>query len=160
VSGVEVRPLSRLPASVERASQSEAAASLPLVIVFEWRGPFSNADVEALHAEAFGHDPTDVDWQAQLERHSLGWVCARDEAGLVGFVNVPWDGARHAFIVDTIVAARARRQGVGSRLVAIAIERARAASCEWLHVDFEVDLARFYVDACGLPPTPAGLIRL
>jgi ribosomal protein S18 acetylase RimI-like enzyme len=160
VSGVEVRPLSRLPASTERASRSEAAASLRLVILFEWRGPFSNADVERLHAEAFGHEPNDVDWHGQLDRHSLGWVCARDDEGLVGFVNVAWDGAGHAFIVDTIVAARARRQGVGSRLVAIAVERARAAQCEWVHVDFEAYLTPFYIAACGFQPTSAGVIRL
>ena len=33
------------------------------------------------------------DWKGQAQRHSLGWVCARDGDQLVGFVNVPWDGA-------------------------------------------------------------------
>jgi hypothetical protein len=37
---------------------------------------------------------------------------------------------------------------------------ARAAGCEWLHVDFGEHLAAFYVGACGFRPTPAGLIRL
>ena len=37
---------------------------------------------------------------------------------------------------------------------------AKAAGCEWLHVDFEPDLAPFYFDACGFRPTPAGLIHL
>jgi hypothetical protein len=35
-----------------------------------------------------------------------------------------------------------------------------AAGCEWLHVDFEPELRRFYLDACGFRPTDAGLIRL
>ena len=131
-----------------------------MTVVYEWRGPFDNAEIEALHAEAFGHEPIRLDWRSQLDRWSLGWISARDEHGLVGFVNVPWDGGSHAFIVDTIVAVRARRQGVGTRLVGIAIERARAARCEWMHVDFEADLAPFYLDACGFRPTPAGVIRL
>jgi ribosomal protein S18 acetylase RimI-like enzyme len=58
------------------------------------------------------------------------------------------------------VAVRARHEGIGTRLVAIAVERAREARCEWLHVDFEADLALFYLGACGFRPTPAGLIRL
>ena len=160
MSGVEVRPLSRLPASVG-AVGNEAAASLSLVtVVYEWRGSFTSAEVEALHADAFGHAPGDLDWRSQVDHHSLGWVCARDGEVLVGFVNVPWDGAGHAFLVDTVVARRIRHQGVGSRLVAVAVDEARAANCEWLHVDFEADLAPFYLDACGFRPTPAGLIRL
>ena len=127
---------------------------------FEWRGDFDNEVVNALHAEAFGHKLLDDDWKSQVRAHSLGWVCAYDDEELVGFVNVPWDGAVHAFIVDTMVSARARRQGVGARLIAVAVTEARAAGCEWLHVDFENHLQSFYSDACGFEPTNAGLIAL
>jgi ribosomal protein S18 acetylase RimI-like enzyme len=132
-----------------------------VAVTYEWRGEFASRDVEALHAEAFDHEPDDYDWEKQVCQHSLGWVCARDEAGdLVGFVNVPWDGAGHAFILDTIVSPRVGRQGVGTRLVAIATDHARAAGCEWLHVDFEEHLESFYFGACGFTPTPAGVIDL
>jgi GNAT superfamily N-acetyltransferase len=87
-------------------------------------------------------------------------LCARDDEGLVGFVNVAWDGAAHAFVLDTMVGTRARRRGVGTLLVAEAVAGARAAGCEWLHVDFEDHLGRFYFDACGFRPTNAGLIAL
>ncbi|MGA2053646.1 MAG: GNAT family N-acetyltransferase, partial [Opitutales bacterium] len=40
----------------------------------------------------------------------------------------------HAFLMDTAVAERVRRQEVGTTVVAVATERARAAGCEWLHV--------------------------
>ncbi len=33
----------------------------------------------------------------------------------------------------------------------------RGAGCEWLYVDFDDDLAPFYVKACGFEPTQAGL---
>ena len=50
--------------------------------------------------------------------------------------------------------------GVGTRLVEVAVREARAAGCEWLHVDFEDHLRGFYFDACGFIPTNAGLIEL
>jgi GNAT superfamily N-acetyltransferase len=127
---------------------------------FEWRGPVDDTEIEALHAEGFGHEPVDGDWRARLDRHSLGWVCARDERGLVGFVTVAWDGGAHAFVLDTLTAARVRRQGIGVRLVAMAAEGARSAGCEWLHVDFDEGLEPFYLEACGFTPTPAGRIGL
>lgn len=55
---------------------------------------------------------------------------------------------------------RARRQGIGAKMIAAAVNEARAAGCEWLHVDFDDDLRTFYLDACGFTPTPAGVIAL
>jgi GNAT superfamily N-acetyltransferase len=75
-------------------------------------------------------------------------------------VNVPWDGGVHAFIIDTVVAASAQRRGVGTRLIEVAAENARASGCEWLHVDFEDELRTFYFTSCGFTPTNAGLIAL
>jgi predicted N-acetyltransferase YhbS len=75
-------------------------------------------------------------------------------------VNVAWDGAVHAFILDTMVAIGARRHGIGAELVAVAVTEARAAGCEWLHVDFEDHLRAFYFEGCGFEPTNAGLIKL
>jgi GNAT superfamily N-acetyltransferase len=131
------------------------------MITYEWRGEFGNAELNALHAEGFGHRVLDEDFRGIVGGHSLGWVCARDEAGgLAGFVNVPWDGGVHAFILDTVVPAGGRHQGVGTRLVEVAAEHARAAGCEWLHVDFEDHLRPFYFGRCGFTPTNAGLIAL
>src|SRR5512132_2063768 len=76
---------------------------------------------------------------------ALGWVVARDGNRLIGFVNVPWDGLAHAWLQDTMVAKHARHQGVGTALVAMAVEQARQAGCEWLHVDFEGHLRPFYL---------------
>lgn len=125
-----------------------------------WRGPIGNDEVNALHAEAFAHPPFDDDWVGNLSRHSLGWVTARSGGDLVGFVNIIWDGAVHAFVEDTCVAERMRRRGVGAELIRVAREASAAAGCEWLHVDFEDHLRGFYFDACGFAPTNAGLIRL
>ena len=129
-------------------------------IDYAWRGSFTNRELNALHAEAFAHPVLDDDWREQVECHSLGWVCARESGELLGWVNVAWDGATHAIILDTMVAARARRRGIGAGMVASAAEHAREAGCEWLHVDFDEELEPFYIDACGFKPTPAGLIAL
>lgn len=129
-------------------------------LVYTWRGDFTNVEVNDLHAEGFDHAPLEDDWKGQIERYSLGWVCAREGERLVGFVNVPWDGATHAFVLDTLVSEDARRRGVGRELVAMAVEGTRSAGCEWLHVDFEDHLRPFYFDACGFVPTNAGLIEL
>ncbi|WP_223692847.1 GNAT family N-acetyltransferase [Leifsonia poae] len=131
-----------------------------MTITWEWRGGFTNDEVNRLHAEGFEHAYFDDDWNGMLSRLSLGWVVARDDDGLVGFVNVIWDGQIHAFIEDTLVAGRVRHQGVGKRLIAVATEEARAAGCEWLHVDFDDELKAFYFGACGFRPTNAGLIQL
>lgn len=131
-----------------------------MTITYEWRGGFENTAINALHAEGFGYRRGDVDWLARVHQHSLGWVCARQGGELVGFVNVVWDGGAHAFILDTVVAAGVRRYGIGTGLIAAAAAHARAAGCEWLHVDFEDHLAGFYFRACGFTPTSAGLISL
>ena len=130
------------------------------MIDYSWRGSFTNAELNALHADGFGHRLLDDDWQGQVSRHSLGWVCARDGGDLAGFVNVAWDGGAHAFILDTMVAARMRRRGIGAGLVAAAAREARRAGCEWLHVDFEEHLRPFYLGGCGFTPSAAGLIAL
>jgi GNAT superfamily N-acetyltransferase len=130
------------------------------VITYEWRGRFGNEALNALHADGFAHRVLEDDWWAQVKRHSLGWVCAWEGHDLVGFVNVAWDGAVHAFILDTLVTASARHEGVGKELVAVATARAREAGCEWLHVDFDDNLGSFYFGACGFRPTSAGLIAL
>jgi len=130
------------------------------MISYQWRGQFPNDAVNGLHAEGFGHRVVDDDWWGQVSNHSLGWVCAWDGPELVGFVNVAWDGAAHAFILDTLVAAAARRQGIGTGLVSVAADHARAAGCEWLHVDFDDDLGAFYFGSCSFRPTTAGLIQL
>jgi hypothetical protein len=83
------------------------------VVSYEWCGPSRGAELSVLHAAGFGQPARERDWQAQVREHSLGWVCARDGAGLGSFVNVAWDGGSHAFILDTVVAHRLLHQAPG-----------------------------------------------
>jgi GNAT superfamily N-acetyltransferase len=143
-----------------RRRSAAAVYARAVTIMYEWRGDFDSGAVSALHAEGFDQPGLGVDWRTRVQRHSLGWVCARDDGDLVGFVNVVWDGGVHAFILDTVVAGGRRRSGIGAELVAQAARGAREAGCEWLHVDFEGHLRAFYFEACGFTPTMAGLIAL
>jgi GNAT superfamily N-acetyltransferase len=108
-----------------------------LTVAVVWRGRVANAELNALHAEGFDHPLLDDDWEGQLAGYSLGWVVARDQGRLAGFVNVAWDGGVHAFLLDTVVAVSHRGRGVGRALVQYAVDGAAEAGCEWLHVDWE-----------------------
>jgi GNAT superfamily N-acetyltransferase len=129
-------------------------------IACEWRGRFGDEELSALHADAFGHALEVEPWNERLERHSLGWVTARYDATLVGFVNVVSDGGRHGFVVDTAVAPDHQGRGVGRQLLASAVQHSRDAGADWLHVDFEPGLESFYLDGTGFRSTPAGVIEL
>ena len=128
-------------------------------VEYEWRGEISDAELVAL-TDSYGGNSA-VGWWDRIRPHSLGWVAARLPNGAaVGFVNVAWDGCDHAFLIDTKVRSDLQGQGIGTELVRIATEHAQQAGCEWLHVDYETRLARFYVDACRFSPTTAALINL
>jgi GNAT superfamily N-acetyltransferase len=110
--------------------------------------------------ESYGGSPA-AGWWDRLRPHSFGWVTARDADGLlVGFVNVVSDGGDHAFLLDTKTRGDLQRRGIGTRVVALAVQEVSAAGHEWLHVDFDPELRPFYFEACGFEPTDAGLIHL
>ncbi len=128
-------------------------------LVYSWRDPITDEEMVELVDSHGGR--SEAGWWDQVGPHSLGWVTARTTDGLlVGFVNVAWDGADHAFLIDTKTRGDWQHRGVGTEVVRRAARHAKAAGCEWLHVDFEPDLAPFYFDACGFRRTDAGLIHL
>lgn len=132
-------------------------------ISYVWRGTFTNTEIHTLHAEAFQtriYDESEWDWVSQCERFSLGWVVARHDNRFVGFANVLWDGLVHSYLEDVMVDARMRHRGIGVGLVHAARDGARAAGCEFLHVQFEEELRAFYIDACGFDPVHGGLMEL
>jgi hypothetical protein len=62
-----------------------------MAVTYLWRGAFTNAEVNALHAEAFEtavFDESEWDWAELVHRHSLGWVVARDGAGLADLAGL------------------------------------------------------------------------
>jgi GNAT superfamily N-acetyltransferase len=127
------------------------------MVRYELNPEVDSRALNALFADAWpDHTPRDF---ARLLSQNLGHVCAMVGDALVGFVNVAWDGDRHAFLLDPTVRSDFQRQGIGAELVRRAIDLARAGGVEWLHVDFEPHLSVFY-RKCGFRPTEAGLVDL
>jgi GNAT superfamily N-acetyltransferase len=132
-----------------------------VAIEFVPRFTVDDRQLSLLHARAFGGSLAEVrPWSRRLERHALTWVGAFDTGQLVGFIQVCWDGGAHAFLLDTVVDPDRQHHGIGTSLVNAAADGARAAGCEWLHVDFEPHLEHFYLGKCGFRTTQAGIIRL
>lgn len=133
-------------------------------VIYRWRHPVPDEEVLELHLAAFGDDDLEPTWWRRQRPFSLGWVTAvpatDGAAPLIGFANVAWDGYLHAFLLDVAVRPGFQRLGIGTRVVQRAVAESRAAGCEWLHADFEDHLSGFYLNACGMRATRAGLIRL
>jgi ribosomal protein S18 acetylase RimI-like enzyme len=131
----------------------------PVPLTYQWRGPLADAEMIDLVVSHGGR--AEEGWWPQVQRHSLGWVTARDDRQLVGFVNVAWDGSDHAFLIDVKTRGTYQHRGIGTEVIRLAVAHARVAGCEWLHVDFQnPELAAFYVNACGFSPIAAGVIHL
>lgn len=120
--------------------------------------PFpGDAELAAIWNAAWGQP-----WTGELGRilpRSLVHACAYDEARLVGYVNVAWDGGSHAFLLDPTVDVNYQRRGIARGLIRRVADAARERGAEWLHVDHEPQLGAFY-RRCGFRSTHAGLIDL
>ena len=137
-----------------------------MTVHYEVRFPVDDRDLSTLHALAFESALEVQQWAERLERWALTWVGAFSNDQLVGFVQVCWDGGAHAFVLDTAVHPDYGRQGIGKQLVLTAAEEAKAAGCEWLHVDYEPHLTgllrgrvRLPSDGCRAAQTPIAVRR-
>jgi ribosomal protein S18 acetylase RimI-like enzyme len=128
-------------------------------VILRWRGALTDEEMVDL-VSSYGVTPV-PGWWDQIRPHSFGWVTARlGDGTVVGFVNVVTDGGDHAFLIDSKTRGAYQRQRIGTRVVKFAVEHAKAAGCEWLHVDFDPQLRPFYFDACGFEAVDAGLVHL
>jgi len=146
-------PMYNQPAIMEPASTNSPLRQ----IEYRLRPPLTDEQLNALFAAAWPeHEPRAF---AGVLARSLAWIGAFAGGELIGFVNVAWDGGSHAFLLDSTVHPRHRRRGMGTELVRRAVEAARDAGVEWMHVDYEPHLDGFY-RGCGFGPTAAALMRL
>jgi GNAT superfamily N-acetyltransferase len=128
-----------------------------MAVSFRVSPPVAPDALAALFREAWP-DGVTRDFRPLLARAAFH-VCAFDGKQLVGFAKVVDDGGVHGFLLDPTVRPSHRRRGIGRRLVKRCAAEARARGLEWLHVDFEPQLAAFY-QACGFAPSTAGLMRI
>jgi GNAT superfamily N-acetyltransferase len=127
-----------------------------MTLVYRVSPPLENVTLNALFFSAWPkHIQQDF---GPMLRHSLAWVVALESDALLGFVNLAWDGGKHAFFLDTTGHPHWQRRGVGMALVRHALVVAKDRGLHWMHVDCESSLEPFY-RACGFGETTAGLVR-
>jgi GNAT superfamily N-acetyltransferase len=133
------------------------AENPPPEIHYRVSPPITDQALNDLFAVSWPH----YAWRAfePVLSRSLVYLCAYHREQLVGFVNLAWDGGIHAFLLDTTVHPTVRRRGIGQQLVLEAARIAEGKGIQWLHVDYEPHLERFYL-GCGFQPTRAALMRL
>lgn len=146
-----------LDASRRVAMRARVEPAGPAPLRYVTRAGVANAELNALFGAA---------WPAHRERdfeatfaQSLLYVTAHAGPRLVGFVNLAWDGGLHGFVLDPTVHPDWRLRGVGSELMRLVIAGARDKGLEWLHVDYEPGLERFYRRS-GFTSSEAGVLRL
>ena len=109
--------------------------------------------------EAVGWERCEEDCLAALQRYDTT-VSAYNESGiLVGWCAAIIDGIYNGFFVEVIVHPQWQRQGVGSALVAAAINDLRAKGITLIHADFAEEHVAFYAH-CGFTIGAGGFLKL
>jgi ribosomal protein S18 acetylase RimI-like enzyme len=99
--------------------------------MYQVNPPVTGPELNALFAAVWpSHTPTDF---APVLSRSLAYLCAHSGDQLIGFINLAWDGGRHAFILDTTVHRAFQRRGIGRQLVNQAMTTAQNHQIECLH---------------------------
>jgi ribosomal protein S18 acetylase RimI-like enzyme len=127
-------------------------------VVYREKPPLDNDALNALYTVAWPHH-SPCDFSITLAVCMTYFGAFAPDGEWIGFVKVAWDGETHAFLLEPTVHPAWRHMGIGRELVRLCAEAGRAKGLEWLHVDYDPELASFYA-ACGFVPTPAGLIKL
>ena len=128
-----------------------------VVITYKTSPILSNSEFSELFASAWG-EHISTKYADTLNENTV-WVCAFDDAKLIGFVKVLWDGGKHGFVLDTTTHSDYQRQGIATELLRRIMPESKKHGIKWLHVDFESKLTDFYTKA-GFQNTEAGLLDL
>ncbi|MDR0228411.1 MAG: GNAT family N-acetyltransferase [Flavobacteriaceae bacterium] len=91
---------------------------------------------------------------------SLSYIIAYSGNEIIGFINIAWDGNKHAFLLDISVDPVFRNKGIGKELVIKAISECKTNSIEWIHVDYEEQYEHFYRECGFVQKTSASLLHL
>lgn len=91
-----------------------------------------------------------VGWDGRLEKHRkiLGntYFCAAcfADAQLVGYVDVVSDSIDDAYVRDLVVHPNYQHRGIGSKLLAMIVERVKSDGIKMVNVVFQPEFAEFY----------------
>lgn len=117
----------------------------------------------SLNPEEIGRLREAVGWSADVElyRQTLGrtylWIGCFVGRELVGYVDVVSDGVADAYLRDLMVHPDHQRQGLGRRLVTLAIKQVRCDGIRMMNVVFDPRLASFY-QGLGFHLVAGGLV--
>jgi len=126
-------------------------------ITFSVGAPVTPQDICNLR-EAVGWDRHDEDYPAAFQRY-WATVSGFDPSGsLRAWCAILSDGVRHAVLLDVIVHPDYQRQGVGTALVARAIQHIQVHGISIIHVDFIPEHAPFY-EQCGFQIGLGGIYK-
>ena len=104
-----------------------------------------------------------VGWDEAIElyQQTLGktylWIGCFIGEELIGYVDVVSDGVADAYIRDLIIHPQHQRQGLGTRLVSLAIDQVRHDGIRMVSVVFDPQLTAFY-QGLGFHSVAGGLI--
>lgn len=105
--------------------------------------PVLKADQVAGLREAVGWGGRAEKYKAVLDSTYFCAACLADDR-LVGYVDVVSDEVEDAYVRDLAVHPDYQRRGIGSKLLAMVIERTKADGIRMINVVFEPALADFY----------------
>ena len=105
--------------------------------------PVLKAEQVAALREAVGWDGRVEKYRQILGNTYLCAACFSDDR-LVGYVDVISDGIDDAYIRDLAVHPDYQRRGIGSKLIAMVLERVRSDGIRMVNVVFEPELAKFH----------------
>lgn len=117
----------------------------------------------SLKPEEIGRLREAVGWSADVElyRQTLGktyfWIGCFVDRELVGYVDVVSDGVADAYLRDLMVHPDHQRQGLGRRLVTLAVKQVRCDGIRMINVVFDPGLASFY-QGLGFHLVAGGLV--
>src|SRR5688572_11349 len=98
--------------------------------------------------EAVGWDRAEGDYPQAFNAYTTSAAVYGPDGVLVGWCAAISDGVRHGFLLDVIVDPRWQRRGIGTNLVAGAVESLRRQGITIVHVDFAPEHYSFY-ERCG-----------
>ena len=104
-------------------------------VTHRWRGQLTDAEMVGLVRAHGGRGLSKVAESDTGPQSRLGH-CAGKRWWSDRFRECRVDGRDHAFLLDTKTHSLFQRKGIGRSLVELAAKHAKAAGCEWLHVDF------------------------
>lgn len=121
----------------------------------------ASLDINTLNSfmEKVWKDHVWINYNQVLSR-SLSYITANCGNEIIGFINIVWDGNKHAFLLDTSVDPNFRNKGIGKELVIKAISECKANFIEWIHVDYEEKYENFYRQCGFVQKTSASLLHL